>query len=255
MQKRRGRPPATLGRIDNLKEGESRILIACEGECTEPEYFDGLRRELRFFGLDIRGEECGSDPLSVVLYGIDQFKEDGGFDELFCLVDRDSHQTFAAALEKVATEIAGGLPIRLVPSYPCFEVWGLMHFEPFRKPLVAAGGRSAGEALAKWLVENLRTVLAIIGKGKQTSGLNFVGVYHKRLPIRALRWAWLRPTMRKTHRQKCTSSSRIYLNYLDRTCGRPSSPLPCSPRQSGTLGITFKRRDRLACPTPASPYN
>ena len=63
-------------RFGNRKIGES-ILIVCEGEKTEPNYFFGLRRKfnLTTVQVEIRGEECDSSPLSVVNYALAKKEE------------------------------------------------------------------------------------------------------------------------------------------------------------------------------------
>jgi len=74
----------------------------------------------------------GSAPISVVACAEQKADEDGGYDFIFCVFDRDAHESFSRAREKI-NALAGRrkkpLPIQEIISIPCFEVWVLLHFE------------------------------------------------------------------------------------------------------------------------------
>lgn len=125
----------------------TRVLIACEGEKTEPNYFQDLCRALGLTAaiVEVTGKECGSSPLSVCDYAMNRLKEDGGFDQVFCVFDRDTHPTFDAAVQKIAGHRSK--KISSIVSYPCFEYWILLHFRYTRSPVRAVGGRSAGDQM------------------------------------------------------------------------------------------------------------
>jgi hypothetical protein len=79
-------------------------------------------------------------PISVVEYAEDRAKERGGYDHIFCVFDRDQHESFNRARAKVrslATRSRNPLAISEVTSVPCFEVWVLLHFEQTDAPFVA----------------------------------------------------------------------------------------------------------------------
>ncbi|HPO15252.1 MAG TPA: RloB family protein [Candidatus Hydrogenedentes bacterium] len=107
------------------------ILIVCEGAKTEPHYFQGIKKEWRIHAaqVEIYGEECGSDPLSVVNYAIDMKKQgpknlgQGQFDQVWCVIDHDQHQKLSEAKDKAKANT-----INIALSVPCFELWYLLHF-------------------------------------------------------------------------------------------------------------------------------
>jgi hypothetical protein len=108
-----------------------RILIACEGKKTEPNYFRDLRKA---FGLNpmnvvIADKRHGLDPMSLVEYALEEYKKEPDFNHVFCVFDRDKHQTYDAALDKIrAFRIRRGTILHPTTSIPCFEIWLLLHF-------------------------------------------------------------------------------------------------------------------------------
>jgi hypothetical protein len=82
------------------------------------------------------------------------------FDRVICVIDRDTHHNFDAALQ-----LAGARPtVELIVSYPCFEYWLLLHFVLSRREYVAAGEHSAADLL----IRDLRNYAEMNGyeKGK-----------------------------------------------------------------------------------------
>lgn len=108
-------------------------LIVCEGE-TERAYFEAARLHhgLRPAEVVVAQNTHGSAPISVVECAEKKAAEVGGYDFIFCVFDRDTHESFARARDKVKA-LAGRkkkpLPIQEIVSIPCFEVWVLLHFE------------------------------------------------------------------------------------------------------------------------------
>ncbi|WP_199720954.1 RloB family protein [Neisseria chenwenguii] len=66
-KKRKARNTKELKRQKDRKSYK-RILIVCEGEKTEPNYFIGIRSYYRLHtaNIEISGDKCGSDPKSIV---------------------------------------------------------------------------------------------------------------------------------------------------------------------------------------------
>ena len=143
--------PAKLGRSETHRTPRARVLIVCEGECTEPHYLDAVRRDLGLGNVRIAGRECGSDPESVVRYGIEIFEGDAAIDRIICVVDRDEHATFNSAQQLVRQSKKKGIPIELLVSYPSFEFWYLLHFRYTRKPFIREGQRSPATVLISTL--------------------------------------------------------------------------------------------------------
>lgn len=136
----RGRTSYQRGQQSALTERD-RILIVCEDSVSGCEYFKDFRSALRLSNLDVRicGEECGSAPISVYEYALEEYKKDreengesNAYDKVYCVFDRDKHVDFDRAMDAIRR---AGTPFQAIPSYPCFEVWVLFHFEASSAPL------------------------------------------------------------------------------------------------------------------------
>lgn len=137
-----------IQRSSNTRSVRVRILLICEGEKTEPQYFNELRQEYRHPWLEMRHAPSDyTDPQNLVTFARDTFlkgynnghghKFDAkAFDEVYILFDRDDHQGYAAALQK-AKDIEPGLRndfkkriiFMALPSSPCFELWLVLHYK------------------------------------------------------------------------------------------------------------------------------
>lgn len=136
-----------------------RVLIVTEGEVTEIQYFEEFKSTLGLVNvdLDICGRECDSSPTAVVRYAIARAETEGlyskgGYNNVYCVIDRDDHQDFHKALSEIAAankprSSFKGESIVAVVSYPCFEYWLLLHFGFSRSPFSASNGKTAAEAV------------------------------------------------------------------------------------------------------------
>ena len=111
------------------------LLIACEGNQTEPNYLDALRREQavhdRFVVKIVRGD--GKTPVKAVekaLAAVEAAEQRGSafrFDEVSCVVDVE--QAGENPKLEEARKLASENQFRVALSNPAFEVWILTHFE------------------------------------------------------------------------------------------------------------------------------
>lgn len=152
-------------------------LIVCEGE-TEQAYFDSVRMHFDLTTAEVVVAENtkGPAPISVVECAEKRAGEQGGYDTIFCVFDRDDHESFNRAREKIrglATRKRAALDIRAIVSVPCFEFWVLLHFERTDWPAPAcddvvgrirknhlAGYKKADGVVTKTLFARLDTALA-----------------------------------------------------------------------------------------------
>jgi hypothetical protein len=149
-KKKRARSLASFKRRQGNLQPRKCVLIVCEGEQTEPNYFKSLRDRLRLKSVEveIRGSECGSAPISVVDHAIAvrrkrksdvQSGHTNGleFDEVWCVFDqenpRQGHPSFHQAVNK-----AGDNNFELAVSTPAFEYWYLLHFVETDRPFHSA---------------------------------------------------------------------------------------------------------------------
>jgi len=102
---------------------------------TEPEYFRDWRRYLRnaLIEIDISSEQ--GDPLRLVEQAVRarenarrearrQRDDNLLYDEVWCVFDVDEHPRLDAARETARKH-----GILLAVSDPCFELWGLLHYQ------------------------------------------------------------------------------------------------------------------------------
>lgn len=123
----------SLRRRPGRRRPRSLTLIVCEGE-TERLYFEAAKRHHRLTTTEVLVAQNtkGSAPISVVECAERKSREAGGFDHIFCVFDRDDHESFDRARAKIqalADRKTKPLPIKEAISIPCFEVWVLLHYE------------------------------------------------------------------------------------------------------------------------------
>lgn len=119
----RGRKPGGVGqRIVGGRSPFPTMLIVCEGEKTEPQYFRGFKRP----SVEVVG--VGKNTKSLVDEAIRRKDASEARDHYWCVFDRDSFpaQNFNAALQR-----AKGAGFQVAYSNEAFEIWYLLHFELF----------------------------------------------------------------------------------------------------------------------------
>jgi hypothetical protein len=110
--------------------------VICEDTKSGKTY---LEDACRHFRTTAKIMHCGrTDPLGIVQQAIARRK---GFDKTYCVIDRDNHQNFEAAMVEARKHPA----IEIIASYPCFEFWLLLNFEYSRRPYTAVGALSAAD--------------------------------------------------------------------------------------------------------------
>ncbi len=105
------------------------MLVVCEGAETEPNYFDGLKRDdavKRKFSVNIKGGNGGS--VEAILNRAIDLRENSPkkFDEVWVIADIErglDRESLERAIRRADEE-----GVYLCLSNPCFEVWVLAHF-------------------------------------------------------------------------------------------------------------------------------
>ena len=164
FHKRKERKAESLRRRQAMKAPYDVVLIVCEGEKTEPNYFSELKKTFRLSNANVRICGRGSDPLSVVNFAIETFRWEPEFDRVYCVFDRDRHTTYDAALDRVRrTRLGKGSRIFAIPSIPCFEFWLLLHFIYTTRPFDAP----SGDSICSRVIEELKKYHPEYQKGEQ----------------------------------------------------------------------------------------
>jgi hypothetical protein len=138
------RRPESYRRRAPQREPYDYILIVCEGEKTEPNYFHGLRQAHALSSANVEiVRPPAHDPISIVAHAERRLVE-GGYDRAYCVFDRNGHAGFDAALHNIANSENGRCGrLHAITSVPCFEVWILLHFAYTSAPFSRAGSQSA----------------------------------------------------------------------------------------------------------------
>jgi len=106
------------------------IKIVCEGEQTEPNYFNGWLRSKGFKLANPAFKAKDNSPIGVAKEAKNQYKEarilkipDDQI-HVWAVFDRDGHPGIPEAFD-----ILRGLPIGVAFSNICFEFWVLLHYQ------------------------------------------------------------------------------------------------------------------------------
>ena len=167
FHKRKAKNPKALRRRIERRDIYAKILIVCEGEKTEPNYFKGAREhyKLNTAEVEICGD-CGSDPMSIVRYAKQRYREEkdtgDAFDKVFCVFDKDTHASYVEALHALES-VTPRATFYAITSVPCFEYWLLLHFDYTTKPYTALPGDSAGSQM----LAELKKYMPEYQKGQQ----------------------------------------------------------------------------------------
>lgn len=141
----RHRKSADLRRRSGRRQPRQRVLIVCEGEKTERNYFEEIRQAARLSTAEVYTvqSELGTDPENVVRSAEKAFQDKNkAFDQVYAVFDRDDHRGYANAIAmaiakngKLRNAERKPVTFRPVPSVPCFELWLLLHFDRAEGPL------------------------------------------------------------------------------------------------------------------------
>ncbi len=136
----RRRKPESYARREPKRDSYDYVLIVCEGAKTETQYFGRLRSIHKLNSANIQITQAnGSDPRSIARFAETLYTKNA-YDRVYCVFDRDGHQTWDEGLS-----IIGKYPgvMSAITSWPCFELWVLLHFKYSASPFMAVGKKSA----------------------------------------------------------------------------------------------------------------
>ncbi len=172
FHKRKARKGTELERLKKDRSRSPRYLIVCEGTKTEPHYFREILDDLKIRPQSVRiAPNEGNSPDRVVAHALSVYDNDAlsgdSFDKVFCVFDRDTHETFDAAVQRVSDlkSSAKPRPFEAITSTPCFEFWFLLHFGFTDQPFHRSGKKSIGDKVVAVL--RSKPGFNAYGKGKR----------------------------------------------------------------------------------------
>ncbi len=131
---KRKEPPLTLQRRMAKKEPQSTLYIYCEGKNTEPHYLRCFSTEYGNKLVELVIVDAAGAPLTLVSKACQKKAEldlaavsGDSFQkkfEVWAVFDRDEHPNFNKAIQ-----LAVKKGVYLAVSNPCFDLWGLLHFQ------------------------------------------------------------------------------------------------------------------------------
>ncbi|MCF6262104.1 MAG: RloB family protein [Xanthomonadales bacterium] len=166
FHKHKAKQARNLERKRAKRAAYDRVLIVCEGEKTEPNYFQGLcdYYRLNSANIEICGD-CGSAPINVVERAKELYRAEKRsgipFDRVYCVFDKDSHRTYEAALQAV-NNAKPKATFFVVNSIPCFEFWLLLHFTYTTSPFC---GTESSNSAGDQVLDRLRKYIPSYAKG------------------------------------------------------------------------------------------
>lgn len=108
-------------RLENSKKPVRKVLIVCEGEETEPNYF----RAFRVASSICKVNGTGHNTVSLVKEA-QRLSKIENYREVWCVFDKDS---FTEASVKAAYVLAQSAGFKIAFSNECFELWYLLHYK------------------------------------------------------------------------------------------------------------------------------
>jgi len=165
------RPARSYARRAPTRQPYDYVLIVCEGGKTEPQYFDALilAEGLSSANVHVISGDGHTDPVSIVK--IAESKLANGYDRIFCVFDRNGHANYEEALSRIESQEAGqNGTLTAITSWPCFEVWLLLHFAYSSAPFQKTGNRSACDNVVRSLLGHVPDY----AKGRATTYVELV---------------------------------------------------------------------------------
>jgi hypothetical protein len=124
-RKDRARRPAR-----SLKQ-EKRFLIVVEGDVTERQYLEAIKRSRQMKSVEVRIEHRYTDPIGIVNAAKrlrDAARRAEPFDKVWCVFDVEAKLTQQARFGlREALDAAHRAGLMCAVSNPCFEIWLLWH--------------------------------------------------------------------------------------------------------------------------------
>ena len=125
-------------RTEYLEQKEFRYYIFCEGQQTEPQYFNGFKKNIESNPIYkdmvlIEIEPCGAETMRVIGQAEDYVRKTGiTKGQIWCVYDKDSFpaERFNGVLERaeVLNSQNQDVQYHVAWSNECIEFWFLLHF-------------------------------------------------------------------------------------------------------------------------------
>ena len=121
--------PRPVSRVHGKRLPTARVVVCTEGEVTEIKYLKAFCRSCVGPRVRLVPIPVGREPRAVVERAIEEKSRVArdtlaDRDSFWAMFDRDAHLRYAEA-----KDLAWGNRIQLAVSDPCFELWGILHYQ------------------------------------------------------------------------------------------------------------------------------
>ena len=128
-----------LSRRAPVREPATIIIVFTEGEKTEPQYLEMFKKIhvepfVKRSVFDLKIISGVGVPITVVDRAIQELEDLGGplsrEDSVWAMFDKDEHPKF-----QEAKRTARSKGVHLAVSNPCFEIWGIYHYQDWQSEI------------------------------------------------------------------------------------------------------------------------
>jgi hypothetical protein len=175
-----------LTRLEKNREPR-KILVVCEGEKTEPNYFRKFEANPEVFdGIDVQG--TGHNTVSLIKKAIEirdeAIRRKEPYIETWCVFDRDDFpvESFINAIR-----LAEQNKIKCAYSIEAFEIWYMLHFNFYDTAFSRHQyGEKLSELLEKPYLKNDREIYQMLNKRQGKAIKNAKNLYNRQclLPLK-----------------------------------------------------------------------
>ncbi|MBU0681872.1 MAG: RloB family protein [Proteobacteria bacterium] len=151
FNKKKARDTASLKRRHAKRAQYEMVLIVCEGAKSEPNYLRALidNLQLNTANIKVLKNTAGSSPRTIVDFALKEYRQEKGYDRVYCVFDKDQHTTYFEALDIInRANIGKGHRILATTSVPCFEFWILLHYKYTTKPFAVPHGSICAKVIS-----------------------------------------------------------------------------------------------------------
>lgn len=140
-----------------LLHEQLRVLILTEGY-SEQIYFSHIINTFRLISVEVEKSKF-TDANSIIdeaqTLSEEALKKENEYDYIFCVFDLDTvkNKTYINAM-KVYNSRSNDTKIFSIYSFPCIEVWFVLHFELHFAPFCKKGKKSVGDVVKSYLKDN-----------------------------------------------------------------------------------------------------
>lgn len=156
VENRKHRQQLKSNRNSKIRNQIPKVLILTEGK-SEKIYFDRIKEILTLNTLDVIQSEY-TDSNGIIKEAVKKAKKSqhngDEYNFIFCIFDLDTVNNIEYLTPKSRLKDTKIIPIY---TFPCIEVWFILHYETCTKPFHSMGKKSIGDSVKGYLKERFES--------------------------------------------------------------------------------------------------